>query len=345
MPVDDGGVEKAEYGAKYEGRLSNSAVQTMQFCTHRFKRLYAGASVPDGASPAAVSVDSRSLGVLVHSALERVLEGDSVVLATFFDEAATMTGLVPEDLRRMAMRHASAADATQASGARYGTTYSAPEMTNYWKKNFTDVDLEWARLQAASDALVAEGACPISWQIPLSELVGVGYACVQAELRSRCWSPPEPMRRVSLEQVIFGDVFGVSMAGTLDVLVNFDSPAEDREKITVIDYKTGRKRWTMADIQNSDQFCLYTHMIRAKYPEAEIKVGVRDLRHDEYLEVPVDAVAMAAWENRYEPKVLLAARCLELGAEAEEAIIPYGSGFHPSCPCEFTTSCPYTPDF
>lgn len=338
---------ESSYGHGYDGRLSNSMVQTAQFCTHRFKRLYAGMTMTaDTASDTApaVIIDARSLGVLVHGALEHILAGDSIVLEAFFKSAAEMTGLAEEDLRRAAMRHASAIDATQASGSRYGTKYSAPEMTNYWKQNFTDVDAEWARLQALSaDSFQAAGR-QVSWGIGLAELVGVGYACVQAELRSRCWSSDGV--QVWLEKVIFGDVFGVPMAGTLDVLLYSTAGATgDRPQLKIIDYKTGRKKWTISDVQNSDQFCLYRYMLRAEYPSAEIQVGVRDLRHDEYIEVPVDAVAMASWENRYEPKALFTQTILGLGESAEEVVIPYGSGFSPGCPCEFTSTCPYTSDF
>ena len=315
------GIDEYGYG---KGLLSNSMVQTAQFCTHKFKGLYVGErAITDG--PAMVG--ATTMGSLVHKALEEMPDRERVV-SVYYDEAARYLGVEADEIRGLVQQTYMAIDATMVYGKRQGKTYVAPEMTNYWKQNYRHIDEQWMERQLGLGD-------DFNWDISLQDFLCGAYRCIQTELASPSFDPGD-WDSVEQEKLVVGEVFGAKMVGTIDLLLVRGS------EVRMIDYKTGRKKWDAVDVRNADQFCLYTELLEQNgvlEGGKRLTVGVRDLRNDELVLVVPGVTEMTRWADRYKQKVKTALAAMQDGAEDE--VIAFGSGFHPGCPCELAPVCPY----
>lgn len=291
-----------------DGLLSNSMVQLAQFCTEQFMLRYVEKLKGlDGDE----RVEATTMGSLVHQSLE---QGVDDCYERFYGLCEHMIGSdkVPR-LRSLINQTMVAIDSVQANGKQYGRVYTAPRMTSYWKSNFSHIEDGWE-----SFAATLEG-CGYDWAgYPPIDFFTDAYACVTAEK----YKPVVPSEEgVQREIEVQGDFCGVAMVGSIDVYRDGH----------IIDYKTGRKEWSESDVLNSDQFNLYTYLVRQNGWASDVQVTVRDLRRNTSTIVHMPD-NQDKWALRYAEKVAFA-DLLRKGVVPRGTRIPYGSGFHPGCPC------------
>lgn len=315
MSIDDYGYDK--------GLLSNSMIQTAQFCSYKFNQLYVKESKPEGLR----RIDATTLGSLAHVSLEHMEQGREAVMSVFYGEAAGLLGIDESTIRALLNQTSCAIDAVMVYGKRQGKTYVAPKMTRYWQNNFHHLDEAWKELQ--------KDLSGFSWVITLSDFLADAYMCVQNELAEPSFNPDD-WDEIDREVVIRGDFHGSAMVGTVDILL------KNANEVRMIDYKTGRKEWEPRDVQHSDQFCLYTYLLEQMGLLGDgrlFMLGVKDLRRNSLCLTSINPVAMDLWDKRYRKKVETARAGIKY--PNVDLNIPFGSGFHPGCPCELSSSCPY----
>lgn len=293
-----------------EGLLSNSMVQLAQFCTEQFVQKYIERKKPvEGGEEL---VEATTMGSLVHMSLEKGTDGA-------YDEFYRLcSGMIGEEqaskLRSLINQTMVAIDSVHASGKQYGRVYTAPRMTGHWQKNYGYIDDSWADFSKELDGI------GYNWgkYAPIDFFTDA-YRCVSAEK----YAPVVPEgASCQREQEVQTNFYGSDMVGSIDVLMDGH----------IVDYKTGRKEWSELDVLDSDQFNLYTWMLRKQSGWSDVQVTVRDLRRNTSVTVHIPE-DQSQWERRYRQKVAFASLLLK-GNLPRGLILPYGSGFHPGCPCQ-----------
>lgn len=266
-------MSNSDYGEGYDGRLSNSKLNTLLHCGYAYRRKYESSS---GVDFGRKLFTTATAGVVAHKLIEQyilsqgsrgVSVGLPVAVADYYPD--------PYLLLAYMNKHREAVADTQKDGERWGRVYKAPEMTSFWKKNYGYLDKQAEYINSQVPLFPFE-ITPVAWLSQIDRALA-NFTKVFAPRISEWWTTGQ---EVKPEAVVHWETSDVLMAGTVDLMVNGGTQ--------IWDFKTGGKAWTVERLLNTDQLWLYAGAVDVPVSV----VGIVDLNAGELVVVEgVDTVA------------------------------------------------------